>query len=52
MLRIQRGNVQISYGGSIAGAYDKDRELERWLLVTGRPNLQRELFQVAERDLR
>jgi hypothetical protein len=29
-----------------------DRELERWLLNTGKPHLANELFQVVDRELR
>jgi hypothetical protein len=29
-----------------------DRELERWLLNTGKPHLTNELFQIVERELR
>ena len=51
-IRIQNGTVQISEGVTNVYAYDENRELERWLLNTGRPHLKNELFQIAERELR
>ena len=50
VIRIQKGTVQISEGESNVYASDKDRELERWLLNTGKPHLDDELFQIAERE--
>jgi hypothetical protein len=29
-----------------------NRELERWLLNTGKPHLKSEIFQVVEREIR
>jgi hypothetical protein len=52
LIRIQNGTVHISKGGMNVYAYDEDRELERWLLNTGRPHLKNELFQIVEREFR
>ena len=52
LIRVQKSTVQISEGVTNVYAYDKDRKLERWLLNTGKPHLDDELFQMAERALR
>lgn len=52
LIRVQNGAVHISKGVTNVYAYDEDRELERWLLNTGRPHLKGELFQIAEREFR
>jgi hypothetical protein len=52
LIRIQNGKVHISKGATNLYAYDKDRELERWLLNTGKPHLKNELFEIAEREFR
>ena len=51
LIRIQTGAVHFSKGATNVHAYDKDRELERWLLNTGKPHLKNEFFQLAEREL-
>lgn len=48
LIRIQTGTVHITKGATIVYRYDKDRELERWLLNTGKPHLKNELFQIAD----
>jgi hypothetical protein len=50
LIRIQNGTVHITKGATIVYSYDKDRELERWLLNTGKPHLKNELFRIADRD--
>lgn len=50
LIRVQNGIVHIFQGVTNVYAYDEDRELERWLLNTGRPHLKDELFQIAERE--
>jgi hypothetical protein len=50
-VRIQRGIVQISNDAQIY-AGDEGRELERWVLNTGKPHLEPELFQTVEREFR
>jgi hypothetical protein len=52
LIHIQKGNVHISKDATNVYAFDKDRELERWLLNTGRPHLKDEIFQIVERELR
>jgi hypothetical protein len=52
LIRIQAGTVHISKGTTDVYAYDKDRQLERWLLNTGKPHLKPELFQIVEREFR
>jgi hypothetical protein len=52
LIRIQTGAVYFSNGTTIFYAYDKDRELERWLLNTGKPHLKNEIFRVAESEFR
>lgn len=52
LIRIQNGTVHISNDVTDVYAYDEDRELERWLLNTGKPHLKNELFQIVEREFR
>ena len=52
LIRIQNGTVLISKVATNVYAYDKGRETERWLLNTGKPHLENELFQIAELELR
>jgi hypothetical protein len=52
LIRIQNGAVHLSKGETNVYAYDEGRQLERWLLDTGRPHLKDDLFQIAERELR
>ena len=52
LIRIQKGIVHISEGETNVYAYDANRELERWVLNTGRSQLKDEIYQVAERELR
>jgi len=52
LIRVQKGTVQISEGATNVYASDKDRRLERWLLNTGKPHLDNELFQMAEQDVK
>jgi len=51
LIHIQTGTVHLSEGAANLYAADKDRELERWLLDTGKPHLKNEVFQLAEREL-
>jgi hypothetical protein len=50
LVRVQNGAVQISEGATTVYARDENRDLERWLLQTGKPHLKNELFQIAERE--
>lgn len=52
LIRIHNGAIHISKGETNVYANDEERELERWLLNTGRPHLKSEIFQIAERDFR
>ena len=52
LIRVQRGTVQISDNATAVYASDKNRDLERWLLNTGKPHIDDELFQIAEREVR
>ena len=49
LIHIQNGAVHISNGATIR-ASDKRRELERWLLNTGRPHLRNDIFEAVERE--
>jgi hypothetical protein len=49
VIRIWAGAVHVSNGATIRAA-DQDRELERWLLNTGRPHLKEELLEAVERE--
>ncbi len=51
VVRVQNGFVQTSIGTTDAFARDAGRTLERWLLDTGKPHLQSELFETARREL-
>ena len=51
LVRVQHGVVQTSEGDTTVYARDENRDLERWLLQTGKPHLDNELFQIAERGL-
>lgn len=52
LIRVQKGIAHISKGVTNVHACDENRQLERWLLNTGRPHLKDELFQIAEREFR
>ena len=51
LVRLQNGIVHISQGATNTYADDERRLLERWLLNTGKPHLEAELFQIAESEL-
>ena len=50
LIRVQNGIVHISEGETNVYAYDNNRELEHWVLNTGRPHLKDEIYQIAERE--
>ncbi|MFM0016729.1 hypothetical protein PQR46_43360 [Paraburkholderia sediminicola] len=52
VVSVQRGLVQRSRGAVSVYAHDENRELERWLVSTGRPHIENSLFQAVERDFR
>jgi hypothetical protein len=51
LIQVQTGKVHITEGSTKAYADDEDRQLERWLLSTGRQYLKPEIYQIAERAL-
>lgn len=52
LIHIQTGIVCISTGATNVYANDENRELERWLLDTGKPHLKDEIFEIVEREVR
>jgi hypothetical protein len=52
LIRIQAGAIHLSRGSTKTYARDGDRELERWLLGTGKPHLKDEIFQTVQRGIR
>ena len=52
MFRVQAGTVHIAEGAATVYARDESRNLERWLLDTGKPHIKPEIYEVAERELR
>ena len=50
MIHIQNGTVHISRAEVNVYSYDEGRELERWLLNTGKPHLKNDLFQILEHE--
>jgi hypothetical protein len=52
LIRVQNGIVHISEDETNVYAYDNNRELEHWVLNTGRPHLKDEIYQIAEREFR
>lgn len=52
LIRVHEGAVQISSAAAESFAADKDRGLERWLLTTGKPHIEGEIFQMADREVR
>ena len=51
MVQVQNGFAQISTGATATHVRDAGRELERWLLDTGRPHLKPEHFEIVRREL-
>jgi hypothetical protein len=51
-IRIQNGSVQILAPKSTFYASDSGRNLERWLLETGKPHLEPEIFSLVQRAIR
>jgi hypothetical protein len=50
-LRVHAGCVQIAERRAISHARDEGRELERWLISTGRPRLPERVVEIVEREL-
>ena len=51
VVHIQAGIVQIASGPENVYVRDQDRRLERWLLDTGRPYVQNDVFALVEREV-
>jgi hypothetical protein len=52
LVRVQSGCVQIAEGDTTIHARDERRELERWLIETGRPRLTENVIDVVDREMR
>jgi hypothetical protein len=50
LIRIQNGTVQFSQSGTNVYYSDQNRNLERWLLNSGKPILMSDLYDIVERD--
>ena len=50
LVRIQNGTVQLSLNDSNVYYSDQNRNLERWLLNSGKPILGSDLYDMVERD--
>jgi hypothetical protein len=48
---VQNGAVLLDRAGQVAGHKDPGRALERWLLDTGKPFLDEDLFKLVERQI-
>jgi hypothetical protein len=51
LIRVQSGSVHITEGETTIHARDEGRELERWLIETGRPHVPENVFGVVEREV-
>ena len=51
VVTVQRGLVQKARGGTTAYAADPNRDLERWLLESGKPSLEPDLVTTVEHEL-
>jgi hypothetical protein len=52
LIRVQSGSVYIAEGEATIHARDEGRELERWLIETGRPQLTEPVIEIVEREVR
>jgi hypothetical protein len=52
LIRVHAGNVHITEDEATTGARDKGRQLERWLLETGRAQLPEDIIEIVEREVR
>jgi hypothetical protein len=50
LVRIQNGTVQLSKGNANVYYSDQNRDLERWLLNSGKPFLKSDLFKIVESE--
>jgi len=51
VVTVQRGLVRKAQGESISYAADPNRDLERWLLESGKPSLEPDLVATVEQEL-
>ena len=49
-VRIQNGTVQLSQNDTNVYYRDQNRDLERWLLNSGKPTIRSDLFKIVESD--
>jgi hypothetical protein len=50
VIHVETGIVRIATGATNVYGKDEGRELERWLLNTGKPHMTNEHFEVVERE--
>ena len=50
LVRIQNGTVQLSQGSTNVYYSDQNRDLEGWLLNSGKPSLKNDLFKIVEKE--
>jgi hypothetical protein len=50
LVQIQNGTIQLSQNDINVYYSDQNRDLERWLLNTGKPSLRSDLFKIVESD--
>jgi hypothetical protein len=51
LVHIQNGTVQILVNNTKVNYSDRNRDLERWLLNSGKPALKSDLFKMVENEL-
>lgn len=51
LVHIQNGTVQILVNDTKVNYSDRNRDLERWLLNSGKPSLKSDLFKMVEHEL-
>jgi hypothetical protein len=52
LVRVQSGSVHVANGETAVHLRDEGRELERWLIDTGRPQLPPNVIEIVDRELR
>ena len=50
LVQIQNGTVQILVGDTKVYYSDRNRDLERWLLNSGKPSLKSDIFQIVKNE--
>lgn len=51
-IRVHSGTVHITEGETTIHGRDEGRELERWLIETGRPHLPENVLEIVDREMR